>query len=270
IKVFSGVPSGISTRPVLAILPTSENTLVPALLALPVSVNQAGPLATMGAMLHQVSTLLMLVGLPHRPFCAGNGGRGRGRGGEGSRGAGSAGASLHTNKGPRALHQLDIEVESAAQDVVSQQTIFSRLFDTHAQTANCERILRPDVDNALSRTHRVSANDHPLQQRMGIAFDFIAVHIGAGIALVGVADEIFRVRFRLSQELPFIAGEKAGAATSTQPGRFDLFDHAFRASIDQYLVECLVTTDGDILLDVFGIDQSAIAQDNLLLSLEKG
>src|ERR1039457_6017883 len=75
IKVFSGVPRGISTKPVLAILPTSENTLVPALLALPVSVNQAGPLATMGAMLYQVSTLLMLVGQPHRPFCAGNGGR---------------------------------------------------------------------------------------------------------------------------------------------------------------------------------------------------
>src|ERR1039457_512569 len=78
-KVFSGVPRGISTRPVLLILPTSENTLVPALLVLPVSVNQAGPLATMGAMLYQVSTLLMLVGQPHSPFCAGNGGRGRGR-----------------------------------------------------------------------------------------------------------------------------------------------------------------------------------------------
>src|SRR6202142_4732956 len=78
-KVLSGGASGISTSPVLVILPTSEKTLVPALLVLPVSVNQAGPLATMGAMLYQVSTLLMLVGQPHRPFCAGTGGRGRGR-----------------------------------------------------------------------------------------------------------------------------------------------------------------------------------------------
>jgi predicted molibdopterin-dependent oxidoreductase YjgC len=29
-------------------------------------------------MLYQVSTLLMLVGFPHNPFCAGKGGRGRG------------------------------------------------------------------------------------------------------------------------------------------------------------------------------------------------
>src|ERR1039457_3282619 len=78
-NVLSGVPSGISTSPVLCDLPTRENTFVPGLLALPVSVNHAGPLVTMGAMLYQVSTLLMLLGLPHRPFCAGKGGRGRGR-----------------------------------------------------------------------------------------------------------------------------------------------------------------------------------------------
>ena len=43
-NVLSGVPSGISTSPVLCTLPTSENTLVPELLALPVSLNHAGPL----------------------------------------------------------------------------------------------------------------------------------------------------------------------------------------------------------------------------------
>src|ERR1035438_7818914 len=75
-KLLSGVPRGISTRPVFWILPTSEKTLVPGLLALPVSENHCGPRLTMGAMLHQVSTLLILVGLPYRPFCAGNGGRG--------------------------------------------------------------------------------------------------------------------------------------------------------------------------------------------------
>ena len=63
----------------LCTLPTSENTLVPALFGLPVSANQAGPLETIGATLYQVSTLLMLVGLPQRPFWAGKGGRGRGR-----------------------------------------------------------------------------------------------------------------------------------------------------------------------------------------------
>src|ERR1700761_6969770 len=78
-KVLMGVPMGISTRPLFFTFPTREKTLVPALLALPVSLNQADPLVMMGAMLYQVSTLLMLLGLPHKPFCAGKGGRGRGR-----------------------------------------------------------------------------------------------------------------------------------------------------------------------------------------------
>ncbi len=78
-NLASGVPNGISTRPVFFTFPTSEKTLVPGLLALPVSVNQAAPLETIGATLYQVSTLLMLVGLPYRPLLAGNGGRVRGR-----------------------------------------------------------------------------------------------------------------------------------------------------------------------------------------------
>src|SRR3974390_2967965 len=78
-NVLSGLPSGISTRPVLCTLPTSEKTFVPGLFALPVSVHHAGPLVTRGVMLYQVLTLLMLLVLLQSPFWAGKGGRGRGR-----------------------------------------------------------------------------------------------------------------------------------------------------------------------------------------------
>src|SRR4029450_10303149 len=70
-KRARGVPSGISTRPIPLTLPTSEKTFVPALFALPIPVNHSAPLVTMGATLYQVSTLLMLVGAPKRPFWAG-------------------------------------------------------------------------------------------------------------------------------------------------------------------------------------------------------
>src|SRR5579871_3513129 len=96
-KFLIGVPRGISTSPVFCTFPTSENTFVPALLALPVCVNHEGPLITIGAILHQVSTLLMFVGLPHNPFCAGNGGRGRGLPATPSRDAISAVSSPRTN-----------------------------------------------------------------------------------------------------------------------------------------------------------------------------
>src|SRR5579863_9946653 len=96
-NVLRGVPSGISTSPLWWTFPTREKTLVPELLALPVSVNQAGPLVMTGEMLYQVSTLLMLLGLPHKPLCAGNGGRGRGRPALPSSDAISAVSSPQTN-----------------------------------------------------------------------------------------------------------------------------------------------------------------------------
>src|SRR5690606_25376784 len=76
--VRKGVPIGTSTRPVLLILPARANTLGPGLRSVPKRLNHSAPLRMIGAMLAYVSTLLMSVGLPHRPAVAGNGGLGRG------------------------------------------------------------------------------------------------------------------------------------------------------------------------------------------------
>ena len=67
----SVVPIGTSIRPVLRTLPVSEKTLVPLLFSVPMPANQAAPLRMMPGTLAKVSTLLMRVGQPHRPFSAG-------------------------------------------------------------------------------------------------------------------------------------------------------------------------------------------------------
>src|SRR5436305_710575 len=72
------MPIGTSTRPVLLILPTSENTAVPLLRSVPIDEYQPDPLLMITGTLAQVFTLLMTVGLPQRPFCTGYGGRGCG------------------------------------------------------------------------------------------------------------------------------------------------------------------------------------------------
>ena len=154
-NVLSGVPSGISTRPVLAILPTSEKTLVPALLVLPVSLNQAGPLETMGAMLYQVSTLLMLVGLPVQALL-GRERRTRPRpAGEAFERRDQRGL-LAAHEGAGAFHQLDIEVEAAAQDVVAQHARLPGLLDGAVQAVHGQRVLGAHVDDALGGAHHVA------------------------------------------------------------------------------------------------------------------
>src|SRR5580765_4451651 len=74
----SVVPIGTSISPVLVILPARAKTLVPLLFSVPTPANHSAPLRIMGATLANVSTLLISVGLFHKPLSAGNGGRGRG------------------------------------------------------------------------------------------------------------------------------------------------------------------------------------------------
>ncbi len=74
ITSFSVIPIGTSTKPVLLILPTRENILVPLLPFVPICENQSAPLSVIIGMLAHVSTLFILVGFPHKPFTAGKGG----------------------------------------------------------------------------------------------------------------------------------------------------------------------------------------------------
>ena len=61
---FMVMPIGTSTRPVFLILPTRLKIFVPELPSVPLSANCRAPVETMIGMFAQVSTLLIIVGLP--------------------------------------------------------------------------------------------------------------------------------------------------------------------------------------------------------------
>ena len=84
--------------------------------------------------LEQVSTLLMLVGLPQRPLTAGNGGRVRGMPRLPSMEAMSAVSSPQT-KAPAPSLILQVEVPAGAEDVVAQEAALLRGGDGHARGA---------------------------------------------------------------------------------------------------------------------------------------
>ncbi len=81
-------------------MPTSEKIFVPLLFFVPMPEYHSPPLSTMHGMFAQVSTLLMFVGQPQRPLCAGYGGRGRGRPSLPSIAAMSAVSAPQTNAPP--------------------------------------------------------------------------------------------------------------------------------------------------------------------------
>ncbi len=79
-KIISpmGMPMGTSTMPVLTMSPARANTFVPLACSVPKPAYQPPPFSRIGGMLASVSTLLMIVGAPKRPFSKGKGGLGRG------------------------------------------------------------------------------------------------------------------------------------------------------------------------------------------------
>src|ERR1039458_3047128 len=72
------VPMGTSIKPTFRTFPHNANTFVPLLFFVPSEAYHSPPRRKMVGMLAKDSTLLISVGMSHRPDCAGNGGRGRG------------------------------------------------------------------------------------------------------------------------------------------------------------------------------------------------
>src|SRR5579872_5404330 len=183
---------------------------------------------------------------------------------------GNQSSFLTADECARAFDQFDIELKSTAENVFSQQAVLAGLFDGSVETMHRQRILGAHVDDSFGCAHHVPTDDHALEQGVRVALDLVPVHIGAGIAFVGVADDVLRLGLGFGEEFPFVASKVTGASTSAKLGDLDLFDYAARVGIDQNFVECLITADRDVFFDVVRIDDPAIAQNDFLLAFKKG
>ena len=105
------MPIGTSTSPVLFILPTRENILVPLLPSVPICEYQSAPRLIIKGTFAQVSTLLRLEGLPLSP-----------------------------------LRDLYIEAETRTEDMLAEQAIFSCLLKRYSQVGHCKGIFIPNID----------------------------------------------------------------------------------------------------------------------------
>ena len=76
------------------------------------------------------------------------------------------------------------------EDVLAEEARFPRLLDRERDVLHRQGVLVPDVDVALAGADRVGADDHPLEDAVGVALQEAPVHVGAGVALVGVADDV--------------------------------------------------------------------------------
>ena len=80
----------------------------------------------------------------------------------------------------------------------------------------------------------VAADQHALDDAVGVALEDGAVHERAGVALVGITDDVLLVAGLVVGGLPLHAGGEARAAAAAQAGLLHLLDdgHAVAALED--------------------------------------
>ena len=104
---------------------------------------------------------------------------------------------------------------------------------------------------------------------MRIAFQHGAIHEGAGVAFVGVADDVFFLLAGLGHRAPLQAGGVAGAAAAAQSAAHHLVDHLVRRHLGDGVDQREVAVVRDVVFDALGIDAAGVFQHDLLLPLEE-
>ncbi len=221
------MPIGTSIRPPRAILPASENTLVPFERSVPSAANAAGALADdprhAGERLDVVDERrlppeprLRRVRRPqprHAPVPLQRLDERR---------------LLAADERARALAHLQREAERAAEDPFAQQAGRGCGLDGRAHVPHRDRVLAPDVEEPLAGADRVGGNGQALDDAKRVAFEDGAIHERAGIALVAVADHVLAVAGRAPREVPLDRRREPGATAAAQTRGADLVDHRLR------------------------------------------
>ena len=104
---------------------------------------------------------------------------------------------------------------------------------------------------------------------MRIALDFVAVHVGARIAFVRIADDIFLVCLDPLHHFPFDRGRKAGATAPAEFRALDLFEHVVLCHLRKGFKQRTIASYGDVFFNIIGVDETGIAEDELSLAFEE-
>ena len=121
-----------------------------------------------------------------------------------------------------------IERETGSEDILPQDAVFSRLFQSFQRMRACQRIFLAYINKALRSADGIRADDQSFQDAVWIAFQDAAVHVRAGIAFICVHNDIFGFIVSVAGSFPFPACGKSAAAASAQVGLRHFVEHGFR------------------------------------------
>ena len=115
------------------------------------------------------------------------------------------------------------------------------------------------------RAYGVSADNHAFDNAVGIAFHETSIHVGSGVTLISVGDDIFRKALRLAHPFPLDSGRKTAAAATTKPRLLYFTDDAFRCHFRKNFGQRLIAINGQIIVDSCRINHAVGAEHHTTL-----
>src|SRR5439155_20788151 len=167
---------------------------------------------------------------------------------------------LAADVGAGAAADLDVEAEPLPQDIVAEEAAGPGLLDGALQALDRQRVLAADIDEAALAGGGAGGDGHRLEERERVLFHQDAVFEGAGLRLVGVADEIVRAHRLARHRLPFPSGREGGAAATDQLRVEDLAQDPLGAERDGP-AQRRVAAVRAVVVEALGIRQSDALQE---------
>ena len=141
-----------------------------------------------------------------------------------------------------AAADLDVEGESCPHHVWAKEPPCARRVDRALEPLGGQGILSPHVDESLLAPGRERGDRHGLDDAERVALHDDAVLEGAGLGLVGVADEVVRPHRLPGDRVPLPSGGERRPAAAEELGVGDLADHPLGAKADR-VPQCLVPAE---------------------------
>ena len=138
------------------------------------------------------------------------------------------------------------------------------------QAFDRQRVLRAAVDVALVGVDGEGRDGHALQHAEGVALEHAAIHERAGVALVGVADDVLLVTGGLGHGGPLETGRETGAAATAKAALRDLVADLRRTHLGEDAAQGLEATLRDVVFQGLGVDLPEVLRGHADLLLEEG
>ena len=183
---------------------------------------------------------------------------------------GGKGTALAADEGTGTPVDVHMEAEAGVHDIIAQQAQTGGLVNGYLQALHGQGILGPDIDIALGGPGGDTGNHHALDNGVGVTLHDGAVHKGAGVTLIAVADDVLHIGDISAHTLPLAPGREAAAAPAPEAGVGNLPADGLVRHVEQGFFKGAVAVLGDVLLQILGIAGTAALEHHPVLLFIKG